>query len=117
MFNWGALCFGVVVGWVTYRTLRRTKTNGLSDISSVIGAVGGAAVLSLFPAENGAFGAYSIGLAVGFFAYLIVAGYIETRVSRNKAFKRINRFLGSDINIDNDPFEEDQREEIPFAGG
>jgi hypothetical protein len=37
----GAACFGVVVGWITYRTLRR-RAGGveLSAISSVIGAVG-----------------------------------------------------------------------------
>ncbi len=69
----GALAFGVVMGWVTYRTLRRAQTSGLSDIATVIGAVGGAAVTALFPKETGAFGAYCVGLAVGFFAYLAAA--------------------------------------------
>ena len=114
MINWGAFCFGLVVGWITYRTLRRTKTNGLSDIATVIGAVGGAAVLSLFPAETNAFGAYSIGLAIGFFAYLAVAGVVETRATRNKAFKAINRFLGSE------PVEitasKEIDEDLPIAG-
>lgn len=33
----GALCFGFVIGWVTYRTLRRQKeTVALSNIASVI---------------------------------------------------------------------------------
>lgn len=69
----GALCFGVVVGWITYRSLRRREEPaGLSDIAAVIGAVGGAAVTGLFEAEN-LFAAYSIGLAAGFFLYLIVA--------------------------------------------
>lgn len=68
----GALCFGVVVGWVTYRTLRRSDdTVGLSDIASVIGAVGGAAITGLFNSAE-LFGAYSIGLAIGFFLYLIL---------------------------------------------
>ena len=40
--GWGALCFGLVIGWVTYRTLRRKEgSNALSDIATVIGAVGG----------------------------------------------------------------------------
>jgi hypothetical protein len=114
MTNWGALCFGLVVGWITYRTVRRTKTTGLSDIATVVGAVGGAAVLSLFPAETNAFGAYSIGLAIGFFAYLIVAGIVETRATRNKAFKTISRFLGSDAveTIASEQLEED----LPIAG-
>ena len=37
----GALCFGWVIGWVTYRTLRRREGGaGISDIGAVIGAVG-----------------------------------------------------------------------------
>jgi uncharacterized membrane protein YeaQ/YmgE (transglycosylase-associated protein family) len=67
----GALCFGLVVGWVTYRTLRRSgETVALSNIATVIGAVGGAAVTGLFSSKE-LFAWYSIGLAVGFFAYLI----------------------------------------------
>ena len=69
----GAFAFGLVIGWVTYGSLRRAKRNGLTDITTVIGAVGGAAVTKLFPTESGAFGAYSIGLAIGFFAYLKAA--------------------------------------------
>ncbi len=45
----GALCFGLVVGWVTYRTLaQRADGVSLSDIATVIGAVGGAAVVTIF---------------------------------------------------------------------
>lgn len=69
--QWGALAFGVVVGWITYRTLHLRKGEvGLSDIATVIGAVGGAAVTSLFK-EAELFAAYSIGLAAGFFLFLI----------------------------------------------
>jgi uncharacterized membrane protein YeaQ/YmgE (transglycosylase-associated protein family) len=69
----GALCFGIVIGWITYRTLRRSQTTGLSDISTVLGAVSGAAITALFRQDSGEFGAYCIGLALGFFAYLVVA--------------------------------------------
>ena len=69
----GALCFGIVMGWITYRTLRRSQTTGLSDIATVLGAVAGATVTALFRQETGDFGAYCIGLAIGFFSYLIVA--------------------------------------------
>lgn len=69
----GSLCFGLVLGWVTYRTLRRSQTNGLSDIATVLGALGGATVTALFRRDAGEFGAYCIGLAIGFFAYLKVA--------------------------------------------
>jgi NhaP-type Na+/H+ or K+/H+ antiporter len=69
----GSIAFGIVVGWVTYGTLRRTQRTGLTDITTVIGAVAGAAVTALFPVETGAFGAYCIGLAIGFFGYLKAA--------------------------------------------
>jgi hypothetical protein len=68
----GAVLFGVVVGWVTYRTLVRTATSAnVSDIATVVGAVGGAAVTGIF-ASKYLFGLYAIGLAVGFFGYLII---------------------------------------------
>jgi hypothetical protein len=70
---WGAFCFGIVIGWVTYRTLRRNQTTGLTDIATVIGAIGGAAITGIWRPGTGAFGGYCIGLAVGFFGYLIVA--------------------------------------------
>lgn len=70
---WGALAFGLVIGWVSYRTLRRTKSTSLSDIATVVGAVGGGAITALFPAGSNSFAAYGIGLAIGFFFYLIVS--------------------------------------------
>ena len=48
----GAVCFGLIIGWVTYRTLRRTgETVALSNIASVVGALGGAAVTGLFKGQ------------------------------------------------------------------
>jgi uncharacterized membrane protein YeaQ/YmgE (transglycosylase-associated protein family) len=68
----GAICFGLVIGWVTYRTLRRTTDKtAISDISSVVGAVGGGAVTTLFEGDQ-LFGLYAIGLAAGFFGYLLL---------------------------------------------
>jgi len=70
--GFGAACFGLVIGWVTYRTLRRREgAAALSDIATVLGAVGGGAVTALFETEA-LFAWYSVGLAVGFFLYLIV---------------------------------------------
>jgi len=73
MINYiGTFCFGLVVGWVTYRTLRRQKNgSSISDIAAVIGAIGGAGVTSLFDKPE-LFSTYSIGLAVGFFLYFII---------------------------------------------
>jgi uncharacterized membrane protein YeaQ/YmgE (transglycosylase-associated protein family) len=79
--GFGASCFGVVVGWVTYRTLRRTgETVALSNIATVIGAVGGAAVTGQFSAKE-QFAWYSIGLALGFFAYLILGNTVFKNVA------------------------------------
>jgi len=72
----GAVCFGLVIGWVTYRTLRRREgAAALSDIATAIGAVGGAAVTALFNSAA-LFGLYSIGLAVGFFAYFVIGLFV-----------------------------------------
>lgn len=55
---------------MTYGTLRRAERNALSDITTVIGAIGGAAVTGLFAPNTGAFAGYCVGLAIGFFGYL-----------------------------------------------
>jgi hypothetical protein len=73
----GAGCFGLVIGWITYRTLRRATAGAqLSDIAAVIAAVGGGAVTVQF-SDKDSFGAYSIGLAIGFFAYFLVGLYFD----------------------------------------
>jgi ABC-type sulfate transport system permease component len=80
----GAGFFGLVIGWVTYRTLRRREGAAqLSDIATVIGAVGGAAVTKLFD-DPDLFGAYSIGLAIGFFSYLAIGLAVEGTDSASK---------------------------------
>jgi hypothetical protein len=77
--DWGAVLFGIVIGWVTYRTLvRRTGGASISDIATVVGAVGGGAVVTRFNSEH-FFGLYSIGLAIGFFAYLVIFFIINGR--------------------------------------
>ena len=90
MAFWGAFCFGLVIGWVTYRSLRRTDKSGLSDIATVIGAVGGASVSKLFP-DTDPFAGYCIGLAIGFFVYFIVSLVVAARTSSLKA---VNEWLG-----------------------
>jgi hypothetical protein len=70
MFSSGAFWFGLVIGYITYRTLRHKKDAGISDIAAVVGAVGGAAIVTLFPVDSSRFDYYAIGLAIGFFLYL-----------------------------------------------
>jgi len=77
----GALCFGIVIGWVTYRTLRRQgETVAISNIATVIGAVGGGAVTALFKTPD-LFGYYCIGLFLGFFLYLILGNTVFKSVT------------------------------------
>jgi hypothetical protein len=78
----GAGLFGVVIGWITYRTLRRREgATQLSDIATVVAAVGGGAVTTLPFSDPDVFAAYSVGLAVGFFAYLIIGLVLFGRTS------------------------------------
>jgi len=71
--EWGAFAFGLVVGWFTYFVNRHRKEDvSLADVATLIGALGGAAVLALFPAKSVLFGTYGIGLAAGFFLYFLV---------------------------------------------
>ena len=71
--QWGAFAFGVVVGWFTYFVNRhRTDAISLADVASIIGALGGGAILGLFPAKSALFGAYGVGLAIGFFGYFVL---------------------------------------------
>jgi uncharacterized membrane protein YeaQ/YmgE (transglycosylase-associated protein family) len=76
--EWGALLFGIVVGWITHRILTRQETSSIGDIAAVIGAVGGGTITVLYPAQvnnaqNPIFAFYSIGLFIGFFFYFVFA--------------------------------------------
>ena len=82
----GAGAFGAVVGWLLYFLNRyRSEDVRLADLVTVIGALGGGAILALFPAESELFGAYGVGLFVGFFGYLGVLGLL---VWRSASFDR-----------------------------
>jgi hypothetical protein len=66
----GALCFGLVVGYVTYRVLvRTTDRSAITDLTAVLAAVGGGAVTGLFDPQTELFAMYAIGLAVGMAVY------------------------------------------------
>lgn len=69
----GAAGFGVILGWFTYYVNRYRKSDvQLGDLVTLVGVLGGGAVLALFPAGSNLFGAYGIGLFLGFFGYLVV---------------------------------------------
>ncbi len=50
--EWGALAFGVVIGWYTYFVNRHRAEVKIADVASIIGAIGGGAVLALFPEQS-----------------------------------------------------------------
>jgi hypothetical protein len=68
----GAGLFGAVIGWYVYYVNRhRQDAVQLGDITTLIGAIGGGAVLSLFDRGSELMGAYGIGLGLGFFGYFL----------------------------------------------
>lgn len=81
LLEWGAFAFGAVIGWNTYFVNRHRSEVKIADLLSIIGALGGAAILALFPEQTPMFAAYGIGLAAGFFGYfiLLVAFVLKNR--------------------------------------
>jgi hypothetical protein len=68
----GAFGFGAIIGWYVYYVNRyRRGEVQLSDITTLVGVIGGASVLAIFDKNTPLFGAYGIGLFLGFFGYLI----------------------------------------------
>jgi hypothetical protein len=81
---WGALAFGAVIGWYLYFINRYRKADiQIGDLTTVIGAIGGAAVLKMFANDASLFGAYGIGIAVGFFGYFLSLMFL---VGNSKVF-------------------------------
>ncbi|MBK3562678.1 hypothetical protein [Streptomyces sp. MBT62] len=69
----GACCFGLAIGYITYRTLARSEKAAVTDLTTVVGAVGGAAVTGLFdPQQGDAFGWYAIGLLAGMILFFLL---------------------------------------------
>jgi hypothetical protein len=86
----GAVCFGALFGWYTYYVNRyRRGEVQLGDLATLLGVLGGAAVLALFPAKSDLFGAYGIGLFLGFFGYFLL---LVVMVAKSKDYD-INWFL------------------------
>ena len=67
----GGVAFGAVLGWITYFVMRRAQPKVLSDLSTILGTLGGGVIVGLFDPETATFAGYAIGLAVGFFGYYL----------------------------------------------
>jgi hypothetical protein len=80
--QWGAFGFGAVIGWFTYHVNRYRGEVKLTDVLTLIGAVGGGAILALFPQQSDSFAAYGLGLAFGFFGYFAVLLVLVARSPR-----------------------------------
>lgn len=78
----GALCFGLVVGWVLRLVLFHAKVISVGSMGTIIGAVGGAAVTGLFDRGGDLFAMYSIGLASGFFVHVLLSDIDDTGAVR-----------------------------------
>ena len=74
VISFGAVCFGIVVGYITYRTLVRKSDAAISDLAAVIAAVGGGVVAERFDSSRGSdtFGWYSMGLLAGMAIFLVL---------------------------------------------
>lgn len=98
----GAGGFGALIGWLVYYTNRyRRGEVQFSDLVTLVGVIGGGAVLALFPAKTDLFGAYGIGLFVGFFGYFLV---LLLMVRRSPNFT-LDWFLDGRRIPPQDPFE------------
>lgn len=114
----GAGCFGALIGWYVYYINRHRRDDvQMSDLVTLIGVIGGTAVLALFPARTDLFGAYGIGLAAGFFGYFLVLVFL-VGVSRNFT---ADWFLDGRRKRPVDPFyiptREEQAGQVPGAMG
>ncbi len=86
MFNdVGAAAFGLVIGWIAYRTLRRSDGTGIGDLTTVVAALGGGAVVDTRFADPELFSAYGLGLAAGFFAYFLTGAWLDRRARERAA--------------------------------
>ena len=77
---WGAAFFGALIGWYVYFLNRyRTGDVQISDLATLLGVIGGGAVLTLFPAKSDLFGAYGVGLFSGFFLYFLMLMFMVAK--------------------------------------
>ncbi len=76
----GAGSFGFVIGWQLY-FVNRYRRDGVSliDLGGIVAAIGGTAVLAMFPAKSDLLGAYGIGLLLGFLGYFLVLAVLVSR--------------------------------------
>jgi hypothetical protein len=74
----GAACFGIAIGYLTFRRLvRATEKAPIPDLAALVGPVGGAAVTGLFAPGTDLFAWYSIGLLGGMALLFAIFGRLN----------------------------------------
>jgi hypothetical protein len=90
----GTICFGLLVGYITYRTLARTTDDAsISDLAAVVSAIGGGGVTAIVRPGSDLFGWYAISLLIGFAAY----GAIYLAMNGRQEFAKV---MGRDDTAD-----------------
>jgi hypothetical protein len=92
----GAAAFGAVIGWNAYFVNRYRQSVVIGDLAAVVAAVGGGAILKLFPATAGTFGYYGFGLALGFFAYFAALAAMAWRAPGIGLYWLVTGYPGKD---------------------
>ena len=74
------------------RTLLRKEGGeaAISDLASVIAAIGGGAITKLFEGDTELFTAYSIGLALGFISFLVASWIFDKDPDLVMTGKKVN---------------------------
>lgn len=70
---WGAICFGLVVGWIANAAYTKSTAINLELLSAMIGVIGGG-VVAMYGDIN-LFGAYCIGVAATFFYRMVATSF------------------------------------------
>ena len=85
--DWGALAFGIVLGFLTHYLVRRDQKVGIGDLSIIVGVLLGTLVLDRIGGKE-QISWYLIGLCIGFFKYwlaqLLGREQVKTHIKEGK---------------------------------
>ncbi len=78
---WGAVGFGMVIGWLVYAIYFRAADPNIGWLTSLLGVIAGGTLAAVFK-DKILFGAYCIGLTSGFFLRMILFSPLFTRIGQ-----------------------------------
>jgi hypothetical protein len=92
----GALVFGLVVGFITYRTLVRTTDQAaITDLAAVVSAIGGGAVTAVYDPTGTPFAWYAVGLALGMLLFFLAYWKMNGKAALAKVMNGETTELGT----------------------